>query len=440
MAISIRELLGMSQASSGDYRHGLGWPSAAEQGAKGRHPRGALVPPGKAAHFPCMNCGKMRPTDKLPCPHCKQNKGWAKCGGLGATTVMGQEDLEPGDYGYQYVQTTKPNTTVMGKPQGRAPVGRRVNITQLVAEAEYLAGTPGVHPRVLAQKVWQARKALMGSSRWEWANYQNQGSAYDSYDDLVARLESVERVLGVDKVSPKIMSQLYGGLGNYQGYYRGPAWGENIDPVAKLASCIRGTLCQPKAFCCDQGTYYEDPFFDEEPWDEPWDVAAAAGAAGGGYGGGGAPPTLVEITDPRTQTDPRTDPRVSLPRVSLPPRTPPPPPPPPPPVKPPAIKIGEDVKLVQPKPKPAVSPAAQKAIKAGGFVQSWVPPKPTTTKPLVGGAGIPVGAQRGGMVRVGGGFAPGTAVALHGLGRRQGSPAMARLIDQLRQARRQVRR
>lgn len=201
MALSLYELRGVGQGASGDYRHGLG----------------------------------------------------------ATTTIFGQANLEPGDHGYQYAQTTKSGKTVAGRAQGRAPVDRRVGITRMVTELEYLAGTPGIHPRVLAQRVWQARKALMGTSRWEWASYGAPRAAYDSYDDLAERLQSVERVLGVDQVSPKAMSQLSG-----LGEYTGPAWGEMTDPVSKLASCIRGAICMPKSFCCDQGTYFQDPY--EEPF------------------------------------------------------------------------------------------------------------------------------------------------------------------------------
>jgi hypothetical protein len=267
MALSLADLIGggVGQASSGDYRHGLGKKSCCTSCEHGG---------------PCTGCGGPAGS---PC----------RCaGGLGSTTIMaGQADLEPGDWGYQYTQTTKPGTTVAGRAQGRPPVARRIAITRAVAELEFLAGTPGVHPRVLAQKVWLARKALMGTAPWSWANYQNQASAYDSYDDLVSRLQSVERVLGVGNVSPKIMSQYgMGGLG----VYTGAVWGQQQSPVAKLAQCIQGALCMPKAFCCDQGTYFNDPYYDEQ---YPEDFPSPDGGAPAGNGNGS------KIGDPR---DPRT--------------------------------------------------------------------------------------------------------------------------------------
>lgn len=195
MALSFNELVGLSQASSGDYRHGLG---------------------------------------------------------------TGQEALEPGGSA-KYAMTTKPNTTVVSKVHGRAPVARRVSVTKLIEELEFLTGTPGIHPRVLAQKAWQARQALTGSSKWAWANYQDPFASYGSHGDLVARLQTVERLLGIDKVSPKLMSAMSGGLGSI------PEWGQALDPYEQLARCVRAAICAPSSFCCPPGTVYEpDEFFYED--------------------------------------------------------------------------------------------------------------------------------------------------------------------------------
>jgi hypothetical protein len=267
MALTYRELTGVGQAASGDYRGGLG-KSCCSSCARGG---------------PCTGCGG--PAGKS-C-HCKG-------GALGATTTVsgGQEDLEAPPYGYQYAQTTKKNTTVFGRPVGKVPPTRRVSATRLVEELEFLAGTPGVHPRVLAQKAWQARKALMESSDWQYANYQSPFASYDSSSDLKARLAAVERVLGIDKVSPKVAAALYG-MGGMSGLgiYAGPAWGQMYNPVDKLASCIRGALCAPTSYCCPPGTYFDDPYedeyYDEEFYDEPYDEYLGPPPSGGNGGNGG---------------------------------------------------------------------------------------------------------------------------------------------------------
>ncbi len=270
MALSYSDFTGMGQAATGAYRYGLGakakpkacCASCAHSGpcASDDHP-----------HFPCAACGKARPTDNKPCPWCKRNMGWAKCGGVSGsraptrtapvshstTVIQGQADLEPGDYGYQFPSTTQPGTTVFGRRQGFVDPSRRIEVTRMVTELEFLAGTPGVHPRALASKLWQARKALMGIGNWEWANYQNPGMAYDSKEDLELRLAAVERVLGVAGVSPKIMSQLYGmsGLGEWNPSSI-PTRGNTLDPISKLAACIQGALCLPKSLCCPRGSCF----------------------------------------------------------------------------------------------------------------------------------------------------------------------------------------
>jgi hypothetical protein len=286
--------------------------------------------------------------------------------GLNRGLGQGQEDLEPSPEGFgpQYVMTTKKDTTVMSKwpVPGTAPKERRVDITRLVEEAEYLAGTPGVHPRVLAQKVWQARKALMGSSKWSWASYQDPRARYDSYDDLVARLEAVERVLGVGKLSPKIMAAFYG-LGGIA------PWGERLDPVEKLAQCIRGSLCLPKAFCCPPGRMYDEPawedYYPEDPWPEPEPFFASPGAgAGAGAGAGdgivnGEGKPKVHILKPSETPKPVTKPKVHIlkPSVTPTPVTPKP--------KPKILIPSATPKPVVPKPKPKPTPP-KKFVVAGG--------------------------------------------------------------------------
>ena len=250
MALAFSDFIG--QASSGDYRHGLG----------------------------CQRCG----------PDCR-------CG-LGATTVHGN-NLEPGDYGYK--QTTRPGQTVSGHRQGLAPVGRRIALTNMINELEFLAGTPGVHPRVLAQKVWTARRALMGTSRWEFASYKSPSRAYDSYAGLASRLKSVELVLGVAGVSAKASGM--GGLGSYgsTGAFRGAPWGATGgSPISKLASCIRGAMCMPKSFCCPAGQQFEDPYYDDFPEFEDFppeeDFPEFYGQGGGGGGGGDKGGTWIGMT------------------------------------------------------------------------------------------------------------------------------------------------
>jgi hypothetical protein len=358
--------------------------------------------------------------------------------GLGTTTVIqGQADLEPGDYGQQYVMTTKPNTTVMSKRVGVAPVARRQNITRMISELEFLAGTPGIHERVLAQKVWQARKALMGTSKWSWANYQNPRSSYDSYDDLVSRLDAVEAVLGTRGVSAKIMSQLYGmgGLGSgtgWTGAYKGAPWGAGGDPIAKLASCIRGMICQPKGFCCPPGRQFEDPIYDDFPEFEEFEEFPSAAGGNGTW-------------------------------------SPPPPPPPPPPPKEEPPPYWQPPPVTEKSPLIAyreyTQPPKKKGPVTGGGV-TYGQPKPlvkvgggytpvsVASKPLVGGAGVArtpgvlvggagravTGVTRGLVRGSGGGGGGGGMIAMAGLGARRQSPALNTLVAQIRAARMQVRR
>ena len=162
---------------------------------------------------------------------------------MGMGNDNGQADLEPPAPGFpgKYVQTTKPGTTVVSKVR-RAPVKRRVDVTRQLQELEFLVGTPGIPARVLAQKAWTIRRALMGSRVWPWASYGVPGQQYSSHDELQSRLEGIEKILGIDKISPKVMSALYG-MGGLGSAISTPRWGRRFDPITKLASCINARWC-----------------------------------------------------------------------------------------------------------------------------------------------------------------------------------------------------
>lgn len=91
-----------------------------------------------------------------------------------------------------FVQTTETGKTVTSKTH-RAPKERRVDLTALVDEIEFLAATPGVHPQALASKIKTARMALMGSVSWSNANYADSRNHWDDSRSLVARLDEVQR-------------------------------------------------------------------------------------------------------------------------------------------------------------------------------------------------------------------------------------------------------
>ncbi|TFH66214.1 MAG: hypothetical protein E4G90_04740, partial [Gemmatimonadales bacterium] len=156
----------------------------------------------------------------------------------------GQEDLEPSAPGFpgKYVQTTQPGRTVMSQVR-RAPVETRLDITRQLQELEFLVGTPGIPSRVLAQRAWTIRRALMGSQVWPWASYSIPGQQYGSHDELQTRLEGIEKILGIDLVSPKLMSALYGMSGGLGSAVSMPRWGRRYDPITKLASCINARWC-----------------------------------------------------------------------------------------------------------------------------------------------------------------------------------------------------
>ncbi len=349
MALEYRELLGMGQAHSGDYRHGLGCCSscASGGGCSGKKPHGLSGLSGAC----CSSCASGGP-----------------CSGLSGTThVYGQTDLEPGDYGYSYASTTKPGTTVTGSRQGFVGGDRRAQITRQVEELEFLAGTPGVHPRVLGQKVWAARRALMGVGDWAWAAYSVPGHTYDSKSDLIRRVEAVERVLGVAGLPPRLMAAAGSGLG---------AWGSPVsDPVETLSRVIQAALCAPRAFCCPgRGVPVGmNPPRRRPPFPPPF-----------------PPPPFPPPPFP----PPPLPPRIPPPPVQPPPLPPLPPPvgePPPPVTPPPAgqppleppkgiIPAGalfqpvlKPVQQAVPKPAQAVKPAPVALVPPGGFQQpgSW---------------------------------------------------------------------
>jgi len=229
MTLRMDELFGFAQAASGDFRYGLG-----------------------------------KPSKKSCCDNCKSGKPCCGSGDHGHDHRMlgdvDEQELEAPQYGYQYVQTTVPGKTVFGKPVGLVPKERKIEITRLIDELEWLAGTPGIHPGVLAQKIWEARRRLMGSADWEFASYATPGQSWDSKEALLDRLEAVERVLGVEGISPKLMSAFagMGGLGTYP-YQDIPRWTEQYWPIRKLASCIRSRICHKDEYCCPPQARYPEP-------------------------------------------------------------------------------------------------------------------------------------------------------------------------------------
>jgi len=174
--------------------------------------------------------------------------GACKCG-------VGNVDLDPAPDGFpgQQQQTTKAGTTVVSKPVARIPQKRRVDLTSEVEKLEfYASGAPNVDPRVLAQMIVTVRRKLLGSGSWQNASYSDPRSRYDSREDLMRRLEAVERSVGAGVAGPKAYAEL-AGLGGGLGDLQPPPWGTEINPVTKLASCIRTALCRPQAFCCPGG-------------------------------------------------------------------------------------------------------------------------------------------------------------------------------------------
>lgn len=377
MALRFGEFMGFAQAASGDYRYGLN-----------RAPKKAC----------CSSCSRGGP-----------------CAGGGFHGLgQGQEDLEPPPEGFgpKYVQTTKAGTTVFSETPGRAPVRRRVNVTGMIEELEFLAGTPGIHPRVLAQKAWQARKALMETSRWDWAQYADPRSRYDSYEDLVARLQAVERVLGIDKVSPKIMSALYG-MGGLGALGKAP-WGASMDPVRKLAGCIRSAICFPKGFCCPSGSRpFVDPYeleefeleeFEPEPEEEAYYEGPAPILE--------SPRTSISLTTPQPQ------PQIAIRQPAY-------------AVAGPGVLPTQAISAVA----PAAAPT-QIAIRAAAPTHAPAVAQPASylTRAAAPGA-LPTGAFAAAMV-------PTTmTTALAGLGARRGAGiAVQRLRQRLRATRNDVRR
>jgi hypothetical protein len=212
MALSLSEL---SQGSSGDYRYGMGKKSCCDSCARGG---------------PCKGCGSA--AGKCGCPPA----------GLGQPPIG--PDLEAPPLGYKTVFSTKPGTTSFSQPQGLVSRKRKQSATALIVELEFLVGTGRASPRVLQQKAWLARKALIESPGWEYAAF---AQDIDSKANLEARLAAVERQIGTAGIGPKTMSYLSGLSGSFRDR---PRWGRALSPAAQLASCIRGARCAPETLCC----------------------------------------------------------------------------------------------------------------------------------------------------------------------------------------------
>ena len=185
--------------------------------------------------------------------------GLNRFGRLGAapvTVMWGAGERDPQDLrtpgaGFRSAVAPGAVNSALSRPGG-VGFARRVQLTRLVEELEALVGTAGVHPQILAQKAWDLRRALVGAGDWSWADYTDPRQAYDDKHDLEQRLLVIERLLGIGRLAPALAGM--GGLGAWnQPYY---------DPVAKLASCIRGALCMPKSFCCPPGSKFRPPARD----------------------------------------------------------------------------------------------------------------------------------------------------------------------------------
>lgn len=327
MTLRMNELLGFAQASSGDFRYGLG----------------------KGKKSCCDNCK----TGKPCCGSADHSHDHRMLGDAD------EQELEAPQYGYQYVQTTVPGKTVFGRPVGLVPAQRKIELTRLVEELEWLAGTPGIHPAVLAQKIWEVRRRLMGSADWEFASYAEPRGSWDSKRDLLSRVEAVERVLGVEGISPKLMSALYGmthgasGLGTYP-YQDLPRWTEQYWPIRKLASCIRDRICHKGQYCCPPQAQYPGPSWCYRPPQRVlWPALPPP-----------PPPRLPAPFVPPPTLEPvgifvQPPFGTRLPPPPRPPRLPPPPEPPrlPPPPEPPRLPPPpEETRLPPPPEPPRVQP------------------------------------------------------------------------------------
>jgi len=199
--------------------------------------------------------------------------GLNRFGRLGAapvTVVWGAGERDPQDLrtpgaGFRSAVAPGAVNAALSRPGG-VGFARRVQLTRLVEELEALVGTAGVHPQILAQKAWDLRRALVGAGDWSWADYTDPRQAYDDKRDLEQRLLVIERLLGVGRLAPQLAG--LSGLGCCPGLLGSGmsglgAWNQPYyDPVAKLASCIRGALCMPQSFCCPPGTKFRPPARD----------------------------------------------------------------------------------------------------------------------------------------------------------------------------------
>jgi hypothetical protein len=115
--------------------------------------------------------------------------------GLGAARLPGVlEDEGDPMLLQQAVSTTKPGTTVFSRVVA-APVERKVELTSAVEELEFLVADPRVPNEALLQRLRAARRALMGSARWSYASYADQRERWGAHDELVARLDDVQRAV-----------------------------------------------------------------------------------------------------------------------------------------------------------------------------------------------------------------------------------------------------
>ena len=169
--------------------------------------------------------------------------------------VQGGMAHEPPPAGFPggLVSTTEHAATALSRRLQVEPA-RRQELTRKIEELEYLSYSRKGSPRALAQRIWDARRALMGTPRWEYGSpgARSYGRGWESSAELETRLKAIERREGVGLTSPRLASSYaaFQGAG-LAGLGRLPArWGELQSPVEKLASCIRGMACDPEGFCC----------------------------------------------------------------------------------------------------------------------------------------------------------------------------------------------
>lgn len=97
---------------------------------------------------------------------------------------------DDGGRGQTFVQTTKPGETVFSRRRA-TPVERRVDVTTLVDELEFLAAS-GVHPQALASKIKAARNEVRRSPSWARASYADPSRHWDDTASLESRINDVQ--------------------------------------------------------------------------------------------------------------------------------------------------------------------------------------------------------------------------------------------------------